>query len=546
VGLAYFELAQYDRAIEYLPNAVSQNPEDYELRRALGLSLYAQGQFELVAEHLDQALVLGAGHPDDELADLDYVLGDCYFETQDYEQAIHLYEQAQALDPESRSARAEQARANLDEAYAGLAHSVMGEALLDLDFSSLVSEGDVTYAVARTGQRFEVEGPVRLVEGPWERSQALVMEEGTTNEFVDPTLNGTKNWTAGGTTPPIVTEQCTEVPPYVGQYTAKVEFAAGCDAGFEGSRVTARAIQVLAGQTKTFSVWIMANDISEIGKLRAYITGSYGQGNDSAHDLSRWIEKVGEWYRWHLTFTNDSNDPWTEYIAIYARQSLANDLTLYLDGVQYEEKAYPTILCHGDAGHGYQWGDNGAPHASVSQRQPVRCEGDATGSFDYSSDHTVLVWMNLLHGSDTGPDYPAVFHYGQYYTNDSIALMFYGERGPLEFYARDSAGVWHERNSMHNPAQYTDSYEAGIWYMVGYRYHRSENRVDLIWDGKIDEQGTGTAWPSVDNTYHELGIGCRLDGSGNMSDGVVARVMVFSRALTTAELTALYSGNDVQ
>jgi hypothetical protein len=366
------------------------------------------------------------------------------------------------------------------------------------------------------------------------------MEEGTANEFVDPTLNGTKNWKAGGTTPPVVTEQCTEVPPYVGQYTTKVEFAAGCDAGFEGSRVTARAIQVLAGQTKTFSVWIMANDISEIGKLRAYVTGSHGQEDGSANDLSNWVEKVGEWYRWHLTFTNDSNDPWTEYMAIYVVQSLANDLTLYLDGVQYEEKAYPTTLCYGDAGLGYQWGGDGIPYASVSQRQPARCEGDATGSFDYSSDHTVLVWMNLLHGSGAGPDYPAVFHYGQYYTNDSIALMFYGERGPLEFYAKDSAGVWHERNSMHNPAQYTDSYEADVWYMVGYRYHRSENRVDLIWDGQIDEQGTGTAWPSADNEFHRLGIGCRPSRGNPMSDETVAMVAIFPRVLTATELIALY------
>jgi len=546
LGLAYFELAQYDNAVEHLQGTVNQNPQDFELQRALGLSLYNLDQPEQAVEHLNKAIALGAGDRGDELMDVYYALGGFYFNTKDYEQAISFYGQAQKLDPEGKAIWAAEAQANLDEAYSRLALSVMKGALFDLVFSNIVAEGDETYAIARTGQRVKIEGPVRLVEGPWEGSHALVMEDGTTNEFIDPALDGTGNWTAGGTTPPIVAEQSTEVPPYAGRYVARVEFPAGCNAGYEGCRVTARAIQVLASQTKTFSAWIMANDISEIGKLRAYVTGSNGQGNDSSNDLENWIEKAGQWYRWHLAFTNNSGGTWTQSITIYATQPLANNLTLYLDGVQYEEKEYPTTLCYGNAGSGYQWNGNGTPYASTSTRQATRCESDAAGDFDYSSDHTVLVWMKLFDQAGEGPTYPAVFHYGQYYTNSSIALMFYRDGGPLQLYAKDNAGVWHERNSMYNPAQHTDSYEADVWYMLGYRYDQSENRIDLIWDGQIDEQGTGAAWPSADNTYHRLGIGCRPDGGNNMSDGAVAGVMVFSHALTTAELTALYSSNDVQ
>jgi tetratricopeptide (TPR) repeat protein len=540
LGLAYFELGRYEDTVAHLQDAVGQYPEDFQLQRALGLALNNLGQSDQAAEHLNKAVAVGADRPGKDLTDVYYVLGGYYFGEQDYEQAISFYEQAQEVDPEGKAVWADEARANLDQAYSRLAQRVMQDALLDLDFSNIVTEGGETYAIAKTGQKVRVEGPVRLVEGPWEGSQALVMEEGTTNEFIDPTLDGTGNWNAGGTTPPILTEQSTEVPPYAGQYVAKVEFPAGCDTGYEGSRVTTRPLRMFDGQTKTFSVWIRANDVSEIGKLRAYVTGSSGHGNGDSNDLDNWVERVGQWYRWHLTFANKSGGPWDEYITIYVVQSLKDDLTLYLDGVQYEEKAYPTTLCHGDAGDGYQWNGDGTPYVSTSERQAARCEMDAAGDFDYSSDHTVLVWMELSHESGEGPSDPAVFHYGRYDTNNSISLMFHRDSGTLRLYAKDNAGVWHERNSMNNPTQPADGYEASAWYMLGYRYDQSENRANLIWDGQVGEQGTDTAWPSADNTYHRLGIGCRPNGGDNLSGGAVGMVAVFSRALTTVEVAALY------
>ena len=93
---------------------------------------------------------------------------------------------------------------------------------------------------------------------------------------------------------------------------------------------------------------------------------------------------------------------------------------------------------------------------------------------------------------------------------------------------------------MNNPVQDTDGYEADTWYMLGYRYHGADNRVDLIWDGQTTKQNLGTAWPAVDNTYRKLGIGCRPNGNDNWSDGAVAMVAVFPRTLTDVEVMALH------
>jgi tetratricopeptide (TPR) repeat protein len=527
LGLAYFELARYEEAVGHLQNAVGQTPEDFQLQRALGISLYTLGQPEQAVEHLDKAVALGADRSGDELVDIYYALGGCYFAKQDYEQTVSFYEQAQELDPEGKAVWADEARANLDEAYLELARGAMKGALLDLDFSNIVTEGDETYAIAKTGQRVEIEGPGRLVDGPWEGSQALVMEEDGTITNHNPLLNGTYRQGLapacflGGDASSITRSESTLYTQYGGK-SQKLVFA-----GSTGTTPYFRQDGKYLPSTQ-YSV-----------RVRFYVesltTGVHIRIYDGSGPLDTDLTTTG-WHEVTKTFFSPaiiSNDS----IALYPPRNDA--ATVYVDVITAEPLPYVTSPFDGDSGTGYSWGSDGS-HVSASTRQATRCEIDAAGSFDYSSDHTVLVWMKLSHGSGEGPIYPAVFHYGQYYTNNSIALMFHRDSGTLQSWAKDPAGVWDQRNSMNNPAQHTDGYEADTWYMLGYRYDQSENRVDLIWDGQINEQGSGTAWPSADNTYHKVGIGHRPNGNDNWSDGAVAMVAVFPRALTTTEVAALY------
>jgi hypothetical protein len=440
--------------------------------------------------------------------------------------AISLYEQVQEFDPEGKVVWPEEVQANLDETYPEPEPSVMSDALLDLDFSKIVTKGDETYAIARTGQRAEIKGPARMVSSPWEASQALAVEEDSIIVNHNPLLNGQYSrglapaCFLGGDTLSILPSESTVYTQYGGK-SQKLEFSDSTGStpyfGQDGEYSPSTQYSV--------RIRLYIESLTTSVRVRIY---------DGSSPLDTDLTTVG-WYEITVTFTSPATIS-DERILVY---SPGNDAaTVYVDVMAVEPRPYVTSPFDGDSGDGYSWGSKG-PYADTSTRQATRCEIDAAGSLYYASDHTVLVWMKLSHGSGAGPMYPAVFHYGQYYTDDSISLMFYRNGGALQLYAKDTAGVWHLRNSMNNPAQHTDDYEADMWYMLGYRSERSENRVDLIWDGQIGEQGVGTAWPSADNTYHKVGIGHRPSGYDNWSDGAVAMVAVFSRALTDTEVAAL-------
>jgi tetratricopeptide (TPR) repeat protein len=526
-GLAYFELSRYDKAVEYLQNEINQNAESFQVQRALGVSLFAQGQPAQAVAHLNDAITLGAKRPGDELMDVYYALGGCYFVEHDYEQAVSLYERAQEVDPDGQTVWADEARVNLEEAYSRVAQSALKDALLDLDFSNIVAEGDETYAVARTGQRAEIEGPVRVVNGPWEGLQALVVEEGGTIVNHNPLLNGQYSrglapaCFLGGDALSILPSESTLYTQYGGKSQKLVFF------GSTGSPPYFWQDGEYSPSTQySVRVRLYIESLTTIVRVRIY---------DGSGPLDTDLTAVG-WHEITGTFTSPATIR-NERILVYP--PINDGATVYVDVMAVEPKPYVTSPFDGDSGDGYSWGPKG-PHADTSTRQATRCEVDAAGSLDYASDHTVLVWMKLSHGSGVGPMYPAVFHYGQYYTDSSISLMFYRDGDALQLYASDNAGLWHQRGAMNNPVQDTDAYEADTWYMLGYRYYAADNRVDLIWDGQITEQGLGAAWPSADNTYHRLGIGCRPNGNDNWSDGAVGMVAVFPRALTATEVATLY------
>jgi len=367
LGLAYYELAQYDKAIEHLQNGVSQNPEDFQLQRALGVSLYAQGQPEQAVEHLNKAIELGADRSGDELMDVYYALGGCYFEKQDYEQAISFYEQAQEFDPEDKGVWAGEARANLDEAYSRLAEGVMEEALLDLDFSNIATEGDETYVIAKTGQRARIEGAVRQVDGPWEGSQALVVEEGTENIVTNPSLEVDMNdWIDhnGGSISRVTTTS------RFGGASLKVD-AGGDDEGTRSSMWS-----VIASETYAASVWVKGSGNWRL-RLREVDASDTTIGYTGVD-----FTATDTWQR--VTVAREFSVNGVK-ASIYVTTNGAQSATVYVDAAQLERKTHATLYCDGSLGSEYSW--SGAPHGSASEREVTEPHLD-----DY---------VDLISGNDT-------------------------------------------------------------------------------------------------------------------------------------------------
>jgi len=518
LGQAYEAKREWGKAAGWYERWTQAQPEDRSAFLALGRARYSLGEYEQAVAAYERAEALGA-----DADEMGINAGLAYFELSRYDKAVEYLQ-----DGVSQNAVwADEAHANLEEAYSRLAQIALEDAQLGLDFSNIVTEGRETYAIAQGGQEARVEGPVHVVAGPWEGSQALVVEEGGTIVNHNPLLNGQYSGGLapacflGGHTLSVLPSESTLYTQYGGK-SQKLIFldTAGSPPYFRQDG------EYLPSTQYSVRVRLYIESLTTKVRVRIY---------DGSGPLDTDLTIVG-WHEITERFTSPATIS-NERILVYSPGGDA--ATVYVDVIAVEPRPYATSPFDGDSGDGYSWGPNG-PHADTSTRQATRCEIDAAGSLDYASDHTVLVWMKLSHRSGAGPMYPAVFHYGQYYTSNSISLMFYRDGGALQLYTSDSAGLWHQRGAMNNPVQDTDGYEADTWYMLGYRYHGADNRVDLIWDGQTAEQDLGTAWPAVDNAYHKLGIGCRPDGNANWSDGAVAMVAVFPRTLTDVEVTALH------
>jgi tetratricopeptide (TPR) repeat protein len=502
LGLAYFELARYGEAVGHLQNAVDQNPDDFQLQRALGVSLYDQGQPGRAMEHLNKAVALGAGRSDDDLVDVYYALGGSYFRGQDYEQAISFYEQAQALDPEGHSAWADKAQANLDQTYSRLAQNVMEEALLDLDFSDVVTEGDEIYAIARTGQRVEIEGAVHLVGGLREASPALMLEVGTENLITNPSFEDdvTTDWRLdpkeGGA---------------VARYTADSRHgSASClvtAASSKGALAFWQTIPVTEA-LYVFSVWAKDMDANTTPYLwvRDSDTGSVIV-TMKLNDLS-----TAEW-RWYTLAVSIPLGTTQADFGIRIPEHAAQGGFL-VDAVQVEQKPYATTYCDGDQGNGYSWSN--APHASSSTRAPTLVSLSSAGAVAGAAG-SVSVWWRPGHASDV--DYHRYLFDLRDGTTDWGYLYWDYEEDSYSF-----SGLLSD----------VQLFPAGGWQHVVVTWEPGARGIYV--NGVLESSDSVGQPGSVPDTLY---IGSRYSRAF-YTNGAVAEFATFDRALTAGEVTALY------
>jgi tetratricopeptide (TPR) repeat protein len=517
LGLAYYELAMYNQAVERLQNAVNRNPEDFPLQRALGLSLYNLGQIEGAVERLNKAVALSAGRSGDELRDIYYALGSFYFGEQDREQAISFYEKARALDPEGQAVGAEEARDNLDQAYV---ENAMQDVLLDLDFSNIVSEGGENYAIAKTGQKVKIEGAVHLVDGPWEGSQALVVEEGTENLCTNPSIEiDTTGWNTTGGNAPTVTRDPAE--PHRGTASLEVATTNAGDNWWDAVVNNAGNDYTFKRNTQyTISFWAKASqvisDVYVCLKMDHAPWSSYGT----------YVDVGTEWEKYAVTVTWESADDNNVRHPEFGFGLLPAGIDIWIDEVQVEEKSYATTYCDGDQGNGYSWSDT--PHRSTSIRTATFIDAGPADDL-IGNAGTISAWVRWRYDYDgVWPnDYPRICDSGKR-TNERF-LMYYDVSSQRIALMQINGGVT-------SVAETEADFSAGEWVHVVTTWDGSYLRI--YYNSELGDTVQGQSGnPNLQGAVLYIG-----DSSGHMRQlyGDIAEFVVFDRALTTQEVAALY------
>jgi tetratricopeptide (TPR) repeat protein len=125
LGTAYFKKSDYPKAIEYLKKATAEDPDNTEAVQLLGMSYYAGGHpadaiplLERVQGWMPRANV-----------DASYILGTCYIQTRNYDQARKAFARMFDVPPDSAAAYLFTARMLLRQEYDPIAEEYAQKAV---------------------------------------------------------------------------------------------------------------------------------------------------------------------------------------------------------------------------------------------------------------------------------------------------------------------------------------------------------------------------------------------------------------------------------
>jgi hypothetical protein len=266
--------------------------------------------------------------------------------------------------------------------------------LLLLDMQTIKPIGGAWCLVGSRGERAVITGAIHQEPSRFPGRRALVVEKGTTNLCIRPTVESADS----------VGEQYDPSGYLTATHqTSGGLFGPGCYrlVATQASAFSWNAphfhgpvgFPLHIGETKTVSVYIWGT-----GTWRVVL-------EDAGQNLRAWrhVTVTNQPQRVVVTWTNDSGSsyPTNDNRVSFFPMSAG---TLYVDGIQYEADAFATSYCDGSLGAGYIW--NGAPHAATSSRDATAVNLDNyAGVLSGRSQLTIHARVRVPYAADgTWPD----------------------------------------------------------------------------------------------------------------------------------------------
>ncbi len=262
---------------------------------------------------------------------------------------------------------------------------------------------------------------------------------------------------------------------------------------------------VNAGNTNTHTLSAYVYD-GTTGNVGGTVSSSVAQlvFNGSAQTTT-YTDIGGGW--WRLTYSG---------AGIASSQSFGVQVksgkTIYVDGVQLEEKAYATTYTDGTMGTGYAW--TGTANDSTSTRQAETLTYSATLS---ASQGTISLWYKPLSATGSCGNVNSVM----------LGASGWGgiayQPGTFRFY--NGAG-----NSMDS---YLGSVTYGNWYHILAAWNGST--ATLYVNNATDGSGAISNW-----TPTTISIGSRFDTNTCHTNSVISDVKILSDVISSTEVADLY------
>jgi len=242
---------------------------------------------------------------------------------------------------------------------------------------------------------------------------------------------------------------------------------------------------------------------------------SWKRQSDSSTVVSRNITLTTEWTRYDLELPDSGVLTTAVYVELQTTTPVSG--VVYWDGVQIEQKAYPTPYCDGSLGPGHAW--TGTPHASSSTRAATRLAYDPVGNIG-ADQGTISLWYYME--AETAITQWLLAHY-----NAAQRIYIYWNPSTNQYHAQLGASI--DVNSAYGG----DPSRRWVHLVLAWK----DGAFQFYEDGVL--LGTGVSTVTTISPG-PLDIGNNAGAANQQLNGYLDDLLILDRALTAPEVRALY------
>jgi len=347
----------------------------------------------------------------------------------------------------------------------------------------------------------------------------VFIEEGTTNKVTNPSFEHTTydtNWSAGGN----ITLTANTTSPYFKFGSKSAKLVASADDTFVTS--------LNPGNTNTHTLSAYVYD-GTTGNVGGTVSATVAKlvFNGSVVTPSAYTDMGGGWWRlsYSAATTNSAGD--------YGVQALSGK-TIYVDGVQLEQKAYATTYADGGLGSGYSWSGN--DNESSSLRSATTANYDSTHNLSNTSG-SVSFWVKTSNNAseiEVANTYQSLFQFGSGLWSDKFLILK----------QRWTNGITLIRNTgAYDPSRLkitstSNSFSFGVWQHVVATWNSASGIKIYLNNGTAAVENSTNDWPNPSSII-KIAKG-DYQSSDKDSNILVSDFRTFDTDITASEVASLY------
>lgn len=391
-----------------------------------------------------------------------------------------------------------------------------GAATANYWYSKRGEKGRIGAAAAAAGDR----GALHLVPGRWPGTQALVIDEATTNYLPYPSVESGDPPTGWN----VADGAHAQSSSYVvhGDYSVAIDLNNVANARWYSDQTAAASF--VENDACTFSIFLKGSGsvnlvIAEYSNVPAYLRETGGST----------ITLTDTWTRHELTVTCGVN---CDRVNVRVRR-VSGTPSFYADAAMVEKKDYATTYCDGSLGDGYSW--SGVAHASTSTRvKSYVLLDDYVGLI--ASNNTMSFRLVVQAPYDHDAEWPGG-DWSQYIMDARVAGDAANSYLTIRYNENVNrfAVIVGANNTILYPTEF--AFSAGDWLDIIVTFDFTNDEYYFYVNGEEVDSATDSESPSA---YDSWDLGCHYT-EANIPGWAFAEFAVFDRVLTAVEVAQLYN-----